>query len=382
MEFKQIRQWPIVVWLLVLGLSSGYINIMAGKSINYFISYVLLQIVVTGILYVLRMKYYKAYLVLIIEGFTFIIWTAGSANVIYVLGLLPIVFVDLWIQRHENKYATWLVIILLGGTVFYFLTTNYSLANVMVIFDAIILFTALLFYYTRLTSKIIASEEQNRSLVKQMESVYSQMENMVSMREKERYAQNLHDSVTQDLIAIKLKLELLGRNFNANHANQQTITDLIDFTQRSVNKARQQISDMKMDAAKISYHSLDIFSDIIERFELEYKISINSAIDDVVLSNYLGVNLSSILNELLTNVVRHADSPSAIVLFKKSEYGYDLSVIDFGIGMIAKYPEKDEHYGLQGVSDRVKKLNGRINIISDDNEGTTVNISFPRGVFE
>ena len=74
---------------------------------------------------------------------------------------------------------------ILAGMVFYFLTTTYSLVNVMVIFDASILFTALLFYYTRLTSKIVASEQQNRFLVKQMESVYSQMENMVSMREKE-----------------------------------------------------------------------------------------------------------------------------------------------------------------------------------------------------
>ena len=101
----------------------------------------------------------------------------------------------------------------------------------------------------------------------------------------------------------------------------------------------------------------------------------------MILSNHLGVNLSSILNELLTNVVRHSYSPNAVVLFKKSDYGYDLSVIDFGFGMAANI-EKDGHYGLQGVSDRVKGLNGLITINSDANEGTTVNISLPKGVFE
>lgn len=381
MEFKQIRMWPIVVWLIVLGLSSGYINMLPGKSLNYFISYVALQFVITFMLYGIRMKNYRVYLLLISEGMMFLVWTAGSANVIYILGLLPIVFVDLWLRRQENVYATWLVISILAGIGFYFLTTNYSLVNVMVIFDAIILFTALLFYFTRITSKIIASEKQNRFLVKQMESVYSQMENMVSMRERERYAQNLHDSVTQDLIAIKLKLELLDRRFDATLATQQSITDLLDFTQRSVEKAHQQISDMKTDVTNTNYHSVDIISDIVARFELEYKISINSAIEDVILSNHLGVNLSSILNELLTNVVRHSYSPNAVVLFKKSDYGYDLSVIDFGVGMAANI-EKDGHYGLQGVSDRVKGLNGLITINSDANEGTTVNISLPKGVFE
>ncbi|WP_270321284.1 sensor histidine kinase [Weissella confusa] len=381
MEFKQIRMWPIVVWLIVLGLSSGYINMLPGKSHNYFISYVALQFVITFMLYGIRMKNYRVYLLLISEGMMFLIWTAGSANVIYILGLLPIVFVDLWLRRQENVYATWLVISILAGIGFYFLTTNYSLVNVMVIFDAIILFTALLFYFTRLTGKIIESEKQNRFLVKQMESVYSQMENMVSMRERERYAQNLHDSVTQDLIAIKLKLELLDRRFDATLATQQSITDLLDFTQRSVEKARQQISDMKTDGTNTNYHSVDIISDIVARFELEYQISINSAIEDVILSNHLGVNLSSILNELLTNVVRHAYSQNAVVLFKKSDYGYDLSVIDFGVGMAASI-EKDGHYGLQGVSDRVKGLNGLITINSDANEGTTVNISLPKGGFE
>lgn len=381
MEFKQIRMWPLVVWLIVLGLSSGYVNILPDKSIKYFISYVLLQFVVTFVLYGLRMKYYKAYLLLVSVGIIFLIWRAGSANVIYILGLLPIVCVDLWLKRRENIYTTWLVIGILAGMVFYFLTTTYSLVNVMVIFDASILFTALLFYYTRLTSKIVASEQQNRFLVKQMESVYSQMENMVSMREKERYAQNLHDSVTQDLIAIKLKLELLDRQFDVPPATQQSIAALLDFTQHSVDKARQQISDMKTDVAKTSYHSVDIISDIVERFVLEYQISINTAVDDVSLSHHLGVNLSSILNELLTNVVRHANSPSAVVLFKRSAYGYDLSVIDFGVGMTVISP-KDGHYGMQGVLDRVKGLNGRITINTDANEGTTVNISLPKGVFE
>ncbi|MFO9689009.1 histidine kinase [Weissella confusa] len=354
---------------------------LPGKSLNYFISYVALQFVITFMLYGIRMKNYRVYLLLISEGMMFLVWTAGSANVIYILGLLPIVFVDLWLRRQENVYSTWLVISILAGIGFYFLTTNYSLVNVMVIFDAIILFTALLFYFTRITSKIIASEKQNRFLVKQMESVYSQMENMVSMRERERYAQNLHDSVTQDLIAIKLKLELLDRRFDATLATQQSITDLLDFTQRSVEKAHQQISDMKTDVTNTNYHSVDIISDIVARFELEYKISINSAIEDVILSNHLGVNLSNILNELLTNVVRHSYSPNAVVLFKKSDYGYDLSVIDFGVGMAANI-EKDGHYGLQGVSDRVKGLNGLITINSDANEGTTVNISLPKGVFE
>ena len=39
MEFKQIRMWPLVVWLIVLGLSSGYVNMLPDKSIKYFISY-------------------------------------------------------------------------------------------------------------------------------------------------------------------------------------------------------------------------------------------------------------------------------------------------------------------------------------------------------
>lgn len=58
--------------------------------------------------------------------------------------------------------------------------------------------------------------------------------------------------MTQDLIAIKLKLELLDRQFNVPPATQQSIAALLDFTQHSVDKARQQISDMKTDVAKTS----------------------------------------------------------------------------------------------------------------------------------
>ncbi|WP_160172023.1 sensor histidine kinase [Leuconostoc mesenteroides] len=264
----------------------------------------------------------------------------------------------------------------------YALITIYSIVNILVIFDAIILLTGLLYYYTKVTRKIMESEQRNAYLVKQMDKLYVEMESMVSMREKERYAQDLHDSVTQDLIAIKLQLELVYNQLNTSIKTKCALKSLIDFTQRSVENARVQIANMKKDVKTVTNLSSDLLSNIIDKFEFEYQLSINSSIDDISLSNHIGVNLSSILNELLTNVVRHSRSSSVVVLFKKSDYGYDLSVIDFGIGMSTVRPRSEQHYGLQGITERVKNLNGHLTIESDMEEGTSVTASLPKGLFE
>lgn len=382
MKFNHIKMWPLFLWLVVLNLSTDYVNTVSTHMANYFMYYILLQFALPLLLLWLRINSYMAYILLVGIAYAIVTIFAQTSSVIYILGLLPLIFIDVWLQRKRYVVITIFSIFVMFAVTIYSLITNYSIINTLVIFDAIILVTGMLYYYTEVTRKIIESEQKNSYLVKQMEIINDQMENMVSMREKERYAQDLHDNVTQDLIAIKLQLELIHNHFNNSFKTKDSLKSLIDFTQRSVTNARTQIATMKKDVKKVNNRSIEIFSSITDRFELEYEISINSSIDDIPLSNHVGVNLSSILNELLTNVVRHSESSSVVIFFKKDKYGYGLSVIDFGIGMPTVQQSDEKHFGLQGISERVKNLNGILTIVSDVEEGTSINVSLPQGLFE
>ncbi|KGB50816.1 hypothetical protein LH61_04790 [Leuconostoc mesenteroides P45] len=382
MKLNYIKMWPIFLWLIVLNLSSDYINTFSAPEINHFIYYMLFQFILTFSIFWLRLNSYIFYVLFVGTGYSLLTFFAQKANVIYVLGLLPLILIDLWLKHRKFIGMTIFSLAIMSLMTMYALITIYSIVNILVIFDAIILLTGLLYYYTKVTRKIMESEQRNAYLVKQMDKLYVEMESMVSMREKERYAQDLHDSVTQDLIAIKLQLELVYNQLNTSIKTKCALKSLIDFTQRSVENARVQIANMKKDVKTVTNLSSDLLSNIIDKFEFEYQLSINSSIDDISLSNHIGVNLSSILNELLTNVVRHSRSSSVVVLFKKSDYGYDLSVIDFGIGMSTVRPRSEQHYGLQGITERVKNLNGHLTIESDMEEGTSVTASLPKGLFE
>lgn len=382
MEFYHIRMWPLLLWLVVLNLSTDYVNNVSTNMASYFMYYMMLQFTLTLSLLWLRMNSYMVYILLVGIAYAIVVIFAQTSSVIYVLGLLPLILIDIWLKRKQYAVINFFSTVLMAAVTILALITNYSLINSLVIFDAIILVTGLLYYYTEVTRKIIESEQKNSYLVKQMEIANAQMESMVSMREKERYAQDLHDNVTQDLIAIKLQLELIYNQFNSSTRPKESLKSLVDFTQRSVTNARTQISNMKKDVKKVNNRSAEVFSSITDKFELEYELSISASIDDVILTNHVGVNLSSILKELLTNVVRHSQSSSAVILFKKDEHGYNLSVIDFGIGMSAVKPSDEKHYGLQGISERVKNLNGVLTIVSDLEEGTSITASFPKGLFE
>jgi signal transduction histidine kinase len=85
-----------------------------------------------------------------------------------------------------------------------------------------------------------------------------------------------------------------------------------------------------------------------------------------------------VIQEALTNCVRHASARSVVVTVTGHELGLDMSVRDDGIGFDAA-----KHYdglGLRGIDERVKELGGRMTIRSEAGRGTTLVIELPLAV--
>ena len=87
-----------------------------------------------------------------------------------------------------------------------------------------------------------------------------------------------------------------------------------------------------------------------------------------------------ILQEVLTNVAKHADASQATVELRAEAGGVRLSVADDGRGMRPFDPDqlvREAHFGLAGVSERVELVGGRLRVSSAPRQGTAVEAWLP-----
>jgi two-component system, NarL family, sensor kinase len=88
------------------------------------------------------------------------------------------------------------------------------------------------------------------------------------------------------------------------------------------------------------------------------------------------IMLYRILQELLNNIIKHAQATEAIIQFNKNGNRLTLTVEDNGKGFNTQDIDTARHSGMESVKNRVHYLNGHINIDSQKGVGTTVLMEF------
>ena len=112
----------------------------------------------------------------------------------------------------------------------------------------------------------------------------------------------------------------------------------------------------------------------VRRFEARTQIPCLVEVPDHLppLSDAKAIGLFRILQEALTNVMRHAGAHSVQVYLRVEQGELCLCVIDDGKGFAQAPRKAGQSFGLVGMQERVLMLGGRLQIDSQPGEGTTL----------
>jgi two-component system, NarL family, sensor kinase len=88
------------------------------------------------------------------------------------------------------------------------------------------------------------------------------------------------------------------------------------------------------------------------------------------------IMLYRIIQELLNNIIKHAQATEAIVQFNRDGNRLSVTVEDNGRGFNTQDADDKKHAGLETIKSRVSYLNGNISIDSQQELGTTVIMEF------
>lgn len=199
--------------------------------------------------------------------------------------------------------------------------------------------------------------------------------------ERRRIARELHDSTGQTIAALMMNIDQLMRA-NGEGEHQRLLSDSHTLLQ-NLNKEIRTISHLLhpplLDEVGLSSALQWYVDGFAKRSGISTTLELGS--DFGRLNADLEIAIFRVVQECLTNVHRHSDSPKAIVRLNRCHDAVLLEIEDKGKGIP---PEKQSQLlgsgpigvGLRGMRERVVQLSGTLDIHSE-NSGTTVRAMFP-----
>lgn len=189
-------------------------------------------------------------------------------------------------------------------------------------------------------------------------------------RERRRLERDLHDGAQQRLVALSLELGELSTR-----VDDEELLERIEAARREVTASLAELRDVArgIHPASVSDHGLGVALESVAT-RSPVPVQIIGAPQDR-LPEPVELAAFYIVCEALTNVARHAQAASAVVILERLYSMLVIEVIDDGVGGAAA----DVGTGLRGLADRVEALGGRIKVWSPAGEGTRIRAELPCG---
>lgn len=196
--------------------------------------------------------------------------------------------------------------------------------------------------------------------------------------ERSRIGRELHDHVSQRLGILAIKIDQVRMNPSVAPAIAPALDEL-----------RQQTSEITDDIHALSHrlHSsmldhlgiIPALQRLVKECSERYTIPVifTHASLPIRLPSDVSLCLFRIVEETLTNIAKHSQSPSARVNMAAADEGIRLTVADEGVGFDPKILETRAGLGFVSMRERLRLVHGTIRIHSAAAQGTTVDVWVP-----
>ncbi|RQW81044.1 MAG: sensor histidine kinase, partial [Geobacter sp.] len=199
------------------------------------------------------------------------------------------------------------------------------------------------------------------------------------IREEERalISREIHDRLGQSMTALKLDLKRMHSYIDTNPDAVKKLNAMIELVSGTIIDVQRISSDLRpgiLDELGLVPAIEWYCYEFEERTGIKCILKLdNSDYSD----SQINLTFFRILQETLTNVIRHAKASSVSIKLHQSDRGVTMSIKDNGIGITKEQIESYRSLGLISMRERVKQFNGTIDISSKKDSGTKLTIFIP-----
>ena len=258
-----------------------------------------------------------------------------------------------------------------------------NLNNAIYWLVTVIPITIFISMYVTLYVRQAEAREKAEALAAELEAANQQLteyaarvEDLTITTERQRMARELHDTLSQGLAGLILQLEATDAHLNNNHTAkaQSIIGNAMEQARATLADARRAIDDLRQSSLDDLDSALRLE---ISRFTNATGIPILFHTDQIPpLPAPVTETLVRAVAEALTNVANHAQAHNVAVYVRMKDKSLSVTIQDDGRGFDASAIPSG-HYGILGIKERVRLVNGSFEIQSNNGKGTTIRIDIP-----
>lgn len=217
------------------------------------------------------------------------------------------------------------------------------------------------------------SREAMRSLAAHHETIKE--------NERKRIAQEIHDELGSLLTGIKAHVSVsIERSTRAGHQPDALLVDAARLADDAIAAVRRVITDLRpsvLDQLGV-WEALAWYANQIEtRADIVCECIIDAAAEAVTLDPDRNTMLFRIVQETLTNVLRHAEASHVSIRASRDAHGLVVEVHDDGKGIDFEHNPKQPSWGIIGMRERALHFGGELSITGQPGNGTTVVLRLP-----
>ncbi|MCR2820879.1 sensor histidine kinase [Lederbergia panacisoli] len=204
----------------------------------------------------------------------------------------------------------------------------------------------------------------------------NQLKEEVLTKERNRLARELHDSVSQQLFAATMLLSAINQNPNP---TSETAVKQRKLVEGIINQAQTEMRALLLHLRPIQLEGKSLKSGIEELLsELTSKLPLEVIwnIQDVTLDKGVEDHLFRIVQEAVSNTLRHAKASLLEVNLKQINQVVFLKVMDNGQGFDVENA-KSGSYGLTNIKERAAEIGGSVKLISILGKGSNIEVKIP-----
>lgn len=223
-------------------------------------------------------------------------------------------------------------------------------------------------------------KKADEALNKYHEQLQQLSSHLQSVREEERtrISREIHDELGQALSILLIDISWLGNHRpkkNELPKKLNAMSHLVESTIKKIQKISSELRPSVLDnlglIAALEWQA----KEFVKKTNIPCKVYFSNR--SIKVNQEISTAIFRIFQEALTNVIRHAKATEVRASLVEKESRLLLEINDNGIGISERDVSNPKSFGLLGIKERARSLNGDFEINGTPNKGTTLTVSIP-----
>lgn len=370
-------EFPVIGGILLVYTATVFFQSAQNWNIKSIVSFSLL-ITLHAVMYLYREQLFKEKIgfYLFLQGiiiFSLSIVIKENYQAAY-LGLIPMIIAQsIQLCRNVQKTLFSIVYFYLIYCIPIIATDGHT--ELLHSISLLVLISFSIVVYGYLYSNQVRAFEKTQRLLVEIETASEKIEELARESERQKLARDIHDTLLQGMAGVLLKMDALDIHLeNGNvEKSQQIARKIANQTRDSLKESREIITGLRLQDEIKRDLGLAIDKEI-ELFRQQTAIDINV---NKIGHHYGGVvtgkNIAYIIREILMNINKHAKATKVNIIAVLEADRIIIRVEDDGVGFDYKHFHRIYgHYGIIGMQERAKVMNGQLEIESEKQYGTCI----------